>query len=351
MVSTASRVVCGTSSTIERSWPSRRLNSDDLPTLGRPTSATRGTGSSSGMRSGPSGMWREHLVEQVPDAPPVPGRHRMGLAQAERVQLVGQQLLAVAVGLVRDQQDRDVRHGAAAWRSARRPPAPRRSRPPRTARGRRRRPPPRPARRSGRPCPRRRAPTRRCRRRGTGGRASRRTCSVRSRVTPGFSSTIATRRPRIRLTSVDLPTLGRPTTATRGSAAGRAAGAVRRARSTCSAIRATTSSIVEPGGVELPGVRGAGAAGRPRGCCRVRRGRASVCDQLVGDLLAELVGAAPGAFLGRGGQEHLEVGVGQDDRADVAALDHPAPLARRRAAAASWPRGPTAGRRRGTRRR
>src|SRR5919107_1622288 len=40
---------------------------------------------------------------------------------------------------------------------------------------------------------------------------------MRSRVTPGVSWTTAARRPRKRLTSVDLPTLGRPTIATTGS--------------------------------------------------------------------------------------------------------------------------------------
>src|SRR6187200_3315192 len=40
---------------------------------------------------------------------------------------------------------------------------------------------------------------------------------TRSRVTPGTSSTTASRRPMIRLTSVDLPTLGRPTTASTGT--------------------------------------------------------------------------------------------------------------------------------------
>ena len=40
--------------------------------------------------------------------------------------------------------------------------------------------------------------------------------SLRSRVTPGRSSTIASRRPMIRLRSVDLPTFGRPTIATTG---------------------------------------------------------------------------------------------------------------------------------------
>ena len=41
---------------------------------------------------------------------------------------------------------------------------------------------------------------------------------LRSRVTPGCSSTIVSRRPSMRLTRVDLPTLGRPTTATTGGA-------------------------------------------------------------------------------------------------------------------------------------
>ena len=41
---------------------------------------------------------------------------------------------------------------------------------------------------------------------------------TRSRVTPGLSSTTASRRPRIRLTSADLPTFGRPTIAKTGRA-------------------------------------------------------------------------------------------------------------------------------------
>ena len=39
---------------------------------------------------------------------------------------------------------------------------------------------------------------------------------MRSRVTPGVSSTIASRRPKKRLINVDLPTLGRPKIATIG---------------------------------------------------------------------------------------------------------------------------------------
>ena len=42
------------------------------------------------------------------------------------------------------------------------------------------------------------------------------TSSFRSRVTPGSSCTIASRRPTNRLTNVDFPTFGRPTTATTG---------------------------------------------------------------------------------------------------------------------------------------
>ena len=42
------------------------------------------------------------------------------------------------------------------------------------------------------------------------------TSKFRSRVTPGVSSTIATRRPMARLKKVDFPTFGRPTTATTG---------------------------------------------------------------------------------------------------------------------------------------
>src|ERR1044071_6518842 len=39
---------------------------------------------------------------------------------------------------------------------------------------------------------------------------------MRSRVTPGLSCTTASRRPRMRFTRVDLPTLGLPTTASTG---------------------------------------------------------------------------------------------------------------------------------------
>ena len=41
--------------------------------------------------------------------------------------------------------------------------------------------------------------------------------SLRSRVMPGCSATMASRRPKMRFISVDLPTLGRPTMATVGT--------------------------------------------------------------------------------------------------------------------------------------
>jgi hypothetical protein len=54
--------------------------------------------------------------------------------------------------------------------------------------------------------------------------------SLRSRVTPGSSSTMASRRPMMRLSSVDLPTLGRPMMATMGRVGhGQASRARRRA--------------------------------------------------------------------------------------------------------------------------
>ncbi len=78
------------------------------------------------------------------------------------------------------------------------------------SRDRRARPARSPSRASGSaPSTRRRArASRRCRRRGTRGRSTRPSSSLRSRVTPGFSSTIASRRPTMRFTSVDLPTFG-----------------------------------------------------------------------------------------------------------------------------------------------
>ena len=93
--------------------------------------------------------------------------------------------------------------------------------------------------------------------------------SLRSRVTPGCSSTIASRRPTMRLTSVDLPTFGRPTIATTGAVGGHE----RSARDEGGAV----------GGHDLDGMR----AG-PRRSCRRGSGRARARRQAAGS-------ASPGA--------------------------------------------------------
>ena len=86
MVSTASRVVPGMSCTIERSSPTRRLNSVDLPTFGRPTIAIEKMPSSVRSSTAPRGSGGQRVdegVEQVAAPPPVDGRHRVRGAEAE----------------------------------------------------------------------------------------------------------------------------------------------------------------------------------------------------------------------------------------------------------------------------
>ena len=140
-VSIASRVVPGMSCTTERSSPTSRLNSVLLPTLGRPTIATRGGGPSSSTAEllEPVGVVErllglvandrlvaeplEHDVEQVAGAPAVQGAHRDGVAEAEREELPDVVLAAVVVGLVGDDQHRATRRAAASRRPIRRPRA------------------------------------------------------------------------------------------------------------------------------------------------------------------------------------------------------------------------------------
>jgi hypothetical protein len=65
--SIASRVVPGWSNAITRSSPSRRFTSVDLPTLGRPTMATRGwSGASSGSRSTGNGASASSISWRTP---------------------------------------------------------------------------------------------------------------------------------------------------------------------------------------------------------------------------------------------------------------------------------------------
>src|SRR3954470_7747369 len=141
--------------------------------------------------------------------------------------------------------------------------------------------------------------------------------SLRSRVTPDCSWTTASRVPVRRLTSVDLPTLGKPTMATLGRAIGL------RALPLAGQVRDPLDYLVDRqvAGVDLDGV--------------VRRHQRRVLALLVllvaqglvaqDDLVVgpQLVGAPAGARLWAGRQEDLEARVGRDDRADVAALGHP----------------------------
>src|SRR3712207_942752 len=141
--------------------------------------------------------------------------------------------------------------------------------------------------------------------------------SLRSRVTPDSGWTTASRVPLRRLTSVDLPTFGKPTIATLGSAMPSGLFAFARQR------RDALDDLVdgEVARVDLDGVVG----GLQRRVLALHV--LLVAQQLVlqRDLVvgAQLVGAAAGALLGAGGQEDLQLGVGRDDRADVAALGDP----------------------------
>ena len=164
---------------------------------------------------------------------------------------------------------------------------------------------------------------------------------TRSRVTPGMSSTTACRRPMIRLTSVDLPTLGRPTTATtvrvRAGAVRCVLGFVAVEPSKSSGSNSTQSSTSDtvtalppracsaerrdhlvdgqPGRVELGGaVEALTGGGGPSRVERVAAGRSRlrVAANVGGGHGATggvLGAAAAGAFVRRRGQVDLQVGV------------------------------------------
>ena len=236
------------SCTTERSSPTSRLNSVDLPTFGRPTIATEngrgpaGSGSGSGAAGGSTADQR---VEEIATPPPVDGGDRVGITETELGEGPDLELAPVVVGLVGHEQHRRV--GALEDASDLRVLLGRadghvdhvhhdvgltdrafgleahllRERlvggdPPAGVDEHERSPVPVP------------------------------TSSLRSRVTPGSSWTIASRRPTMRLTSVDLPTFGRPTTATTGfgpSACGhQAAAAAGRSAATSDAPSVRTTS-------------------------------------------------------------------------------------------------------------
>ena len=104
--STGSTVVPATLSTTTRSSLASLLSSEDLPTLGLPTMATRrGPPTSPYDSSGVSGSAFRHGVEHVAGAAAVQRGDRPRLAEAEVPQAVGLRLGAGVVDLVGDQHD------------------------------------------------------------------------------------------------------------------------------------------------------------------------------------------------------------------------------------------------------
>ncbi len=216
--STGSTVVPATLSTTTRSSPASLLSSEDLPTFGLPTIAIRrGPPTSSKLCGRRLGQRGENGVEHVARAAAVQRGDRVRLPQPEVPEAVGLGLGALVVDLVGGEHDRlasDARRilttassasviptvasttnstasarltAISAWaRIASARPRASGSQPPVSTTVK------------ARPF-------------------QLASYETRSRVTPGTSSTTASRRPMIRLTSVDLPTLGRPTTASTGT--------------------------------------------------------------------------------------------------------------------------------------
>ena len=122
-----------------------------------------------------------------------------------------------------------------------------------------------------------------------------------------------------------------------GIASWRCSSGLARAASTMRRAASAACVYSHFGGVEQDGVVGAGASARRRGRRRGRRGggcrpaRRRRLTRLA--LRLQLLPAALGAHLGRGGDVELGRGVGRDHRADVAPVEHRAAgLARRRRA-------------------
>ena len=291
-VSIVSRVVPGMSWTTERSSPISRLNSVDLPDVGAAGDGDRHGArvvlgrrrqAASSVRCRASGSTHQ-LVEHVAGAAAVEGADRVRVAQAEAQQVPDEVVAAGAVDLVGDHEhgrldaaqdlgdpvvvvgeaDGGVDHeedgvgladgllallGDLVVEGAAAGPSSRPCRPGRTAR------------------PFQSAST-----------------SLRSRVTPGRSSTMASRRPMIRLTRVDLPTLGRPTMATVGRPGGRTppgaaavgVASVARVRAGVSAVMSAVGSLMvvlrcRPG----PGGEGPAEGGPSVGTTSTGRGRSA----------------------------------------------------------------------------
>ena len=105
--STGSMVVPASWSTTDRDSPVSLFSSDDLPTLGLPSSATRrGPLAAPKVSRGASGRARQDRVEQIAGSTPVQGGDRERLPQSERPQRRGVGLAAFVVDLVGHQDHR-----------------------------------------------------------------------------------------------------------------------------------------------------------------------------------------------------------------------------------------------------
>ena len=134
--STASRVVPGTAETTARSLPSSRLRIDDLPTFGRPTSATRTGGFASG--SG-STTGRPSSAASSRSPIPRPCSAEIGVPSPQPRRANSRDVLRLRPRPCSRPDAPACPRGAAAARSPRRPAAARRARPRRAARRRLRR--------------------------------------------------------------------------------------------------------------------------------------------------------------------------------------------------------------------
>ena len=129
--STASRVVPGIAETTARSRPSSRLRIDDLPTLGRPTSASA-DGRGLVLLGRSAGQAREGRVEQVADPLAVLGRDRSGPPRSRGARTRTGPRPRPST-LLTTTSDPLARRAAAGARSPRRRAGGRRGRPPRSS--------------------------------------------------------------------------------------------------------------------------------------------------------------------------------------------------------------------------
>ena len=150
--------------------------------------------------------------------------------------------------------------------------------------------------------------------------------STRSRVTPGRSCEIASRPPKSRFTSVDLPTFWRPTTAMRGTRGvggtrllGTAHGSSSGARSRTTASAASSVASADRGRSCRSRRALGGLVGVRAGVAIVTFVPSAVATSLDRSSVP-LRGPAPARRLGRGSQVELHWRVGEDHRRDVAAF-------------------------------